>query len=209
MNQGAGSKMIGRRWKKNTSEYHTIIFARKNRNEKEGKIDQVQDLEGKLVAFEEPFSTSGYYLPRIKLMETGISMKKIDFTSNERTKNKISYKFSNDDETTLLWVLQGRVDAGAFSNKKFKKYLKGREGDLKVVSKSISVPRHVLNLSPRVSPALSQKLKGILFEMHKDSEGRDVLKEFEKTRKFDEIPKGMQKNMDAIRPQVIRIMGQI
>ena len=117
--EGTGSKIIGRRWKEKISSYHSVIFTKKDT-----QINQIKDLNGRLVAFEEPFSSSGYFLPKIKILKINPNMKQVDFTSTDRIKNKITYKFSNDDQTTLAWVLQGRVDAGAMSQVEFEKYSK-------------------------------------------------------------------------------------
>jgi len=65
----AGSKFLLRRWKKGVAEYHSVIFAKKD-----GGINRLEDLKGKIVAFEEPFSSSGYFLPKLLLVQKGLKL---------------------------------------------------------------------------------------------------------------------------------------
>ena len=46
------------------SEYRGVIFTNKA-----SRITRVEDLLGKMIAFEDPGSTSGYFLPKLLLFE--------------------------------------------------------------------------------------------------------------------------------------------
>ena len=54
----AGSQVIARRWKQGSASYWTTYIALRGSG-----IDSVDDFAGKVLAFEEPHSTSGYVLP--------------------------------------------------------------------------------------------------------------------------------------------------
>ena len=52
------AEILLREWKKGVSSYHTVFFTRKD-----SAIQSLQDLVGKTVAFEDPGSTSAYFVP--------------------------------------------------------------------------------------------------------------------------------------------------
>ena len=62
--------------------------------------------------------------------------------------------------------------------------------DLQVIATSLSVPRHVVSYSPKVSQTLVKKIKETLTIMHLSEEGKIALKNFSKTSKFDDFPGG-------------------
>ena len=52
----SGSKLLLRRWKKGLAEYRSVIFANKDSN-----LHRLEGLKGNILAFEEPFSSTGYF----------------------------------------------------------------------------------------------------------------------------------------------------
>ncbi|HYQ97706.1 MAG TPA: PhnD/SsuA/transferrin family substrate-binding protein, partial [Candidatus Nitrosocosmicus sp.] len=65
---GAG-KLLLRRWKGGMADYHALIFTRTD-----GETKRLEDLKGKIIAFEDPESTSGYYLPKLLLTRNGFTL---------------------------------------------------------------------------------------------------------------------------------------
>lgn len=80
--------------------YHSIGFARKDKN-----IASLADMKGKVFAFGDPNSTSGYLIPSIEIpLEIGATMKSGDYFSEVR--------FVGGHEQTIVAVANGEVDAG-------------------------------------------------------------------------------------------------
>jgi len=100
--------------------------------------------------------------------------------------DKVSYAFSQKDENTRGWVLRGLVDAGATGSAKFAKW--NTNGDLKLIHRTEEVPRQVVSYRGDLAPLLVAKIKKALLSMHRSEAGRKVLKTFERTTQFDEIP---------------------
>ena len=63
VNQPSVAELFLSRWKKGVEKYHSTIFVRRG----EG-IDSLDDLKGKMIAFEDPGSTSAYFLPKAELL---------------------------------------------------------------------------------------------------------------------------------------------
>ena len=80
--------------------YHSIGFARKDRN-----ITSLEDMKGKVFAFGDPNSTSGYLIPSIEIPQAiGATMENGDYFSE--------VKFVGGHEQTIVAVNNGEVDAG-------------------------------------------------------------------------------------------------
>ena len=74
----SGAKPFLRRWKNGIASYYTEIFVRKDSG-----IEKLEDLKGKVIAFEDPYSTSSYFLPKSILTGAGIKMtQKTNFASS-------------------------------------------------------------------------------------------------------------------------------
>ena len=158
----------------------------------------MDDLRGKLVAFDEPFSSSGHLIPKAMLLERGLETEEVADSRQTVSADKVGYIYSNDDNNTVYWIYKGRVDAGALSPKDFAKFETRVPGELKVIARSIDVPRHVLLHGRHVSPETLANLSRTLIAMEHSEEGRQVLKKFQKTARFDDFPKGSEETFAPI-----------
>jgi phosphonate transport system substrate-binding protein len=190
----SGAKPFLRRWKKGQGEYHSVIFVRKD-----SEIDGPRGLKGKMVAFDEPFSSSGYFLPKATLMEAGLALMRYDDPSSKVASDKVGYVFTHDDDNTMSWVLEKKVWAGAVDNGSFPTRAGKRIDELKVISKSIDVPRQVVAHRANLNPKLLSAIEKALLTMDQDDKGRAALREFEKTTKFDRFPEGPEKTFESIK----------
>ena len=67
INRLGAAKLLLRRWKGGIADYRSVIFTSKERG-----IARLEDLRGKMIAFEDPGSTSGYFLPKLLLLKKGL-----------------------------------------------------------------------------------------------------------------------------------------
>ncbi|MGM0584195.1 MAG: phosphonate ABC transporter substrate-binding protein [Pseudomonadota bacterium] len=79
--------------------YYSIGFARRDSG-----IESLDDMEGKVFAFGDPNSTSGYLIPSIEIPKQGYSM--------EPGEHFADVKFVGGHEQTIVAVYNGDVDAG-------------------------------------------------------------------------------------------------
>ena len=179
----SGSKLLLRRWKKGVGEYHTVIFTRTDSN-----IDRIEDLTGKLIALEEPYSTSGYFLPKVALLQQGFKVVLKTEGTNPVEKDEMGYVFTRADDATMMWVLRGRAHAGAMDNHSYLKEARDNLSSLKILYKTFSIPRQVVSHRGDLTVQLVAKIKEILLNMQQSEEGKKTLQIFENTTKFDDVP---------------------
>ena len=178
-----GSKYLLRRWKRGIGEYRSVIFVMKD-----GGLHKVADLRGKIIAFEEPYSSSGYFFPKLVLGQAGLNLTAKKEPSDAVAAGEVGYVFSNADENTMAWVLRGRVHAGATDHHSYVKQARGNIKDLAILHESAPIPRQIVSHRRGLADELVLKIKEILQAMDKSDEGKKALMEFEETTKFDSIP---------------------
>jgi phosphonate transport system substrate-binding protein len=178
----AGSKLLLRRWKMGKGDYQSVIFTRKD-----GGISRLEDLKGKVIAFEEPFSSSGYFFPKMVLLETGFRLALKKHETDPVKSDEVGYIFSRSDSNTIFLVMNGAVAAGAIDDQKYLTLAKNL-GSFMIVRETVSFPRQIVSYRADLPAKLVTRVREILLNMHHNEEGRKVLGAFESTTKFDEIP---------------------
>lgn len=179
VNEAAGSRQVLRRWKSGVGSYKTVIVARQDAG-----ITTLADLKGKVIAFEEPFSSSGFLLPMLILGEEGLVLKE----GKSPGPDEVGYVFSGDDENSLVWVTRKKVDAAAFSNGYFAQAQQKSKIAMTIIAETFEIPRQVVNLRAGIADDLAARIIDVLKAMDTTEEGKAVLKAFKKTAKFDDIP---------------------
>jgi phosphonate transport system substrate-binding protein len=184
------SDIILRRWKNGTEQYHSVIFVHSD-----SMIDSIENLKGEIIGFEKGFSTSSYYLPKSSLQQKGFKLtSKID-RHGTVTNDEIGYVFTGHDKNTVTWVRKRRIAAGAINNIKFDRLKARFRNQLRIIFRSVSVPRQVVSYRKKMSPLLASSLTQIFLNMDQTEYGRQQLKEFERTVKFDKFPNSVEKAM--------------
>jgi phosphonate transport system substrate-binding protein len=160
-------------WKNGVAEYHTVFFVKKG-----SYIYSIDDFNGKTIASEDPASTASYLMPMAYLIHRG-------FNINQSQKNSTRFVFSGDEENTPLWILQGKANVGAMNNIDFEKIPDAIKSQMKIIDRTIDVPRHIVSRRSDMEPATTDKIRQIFMDMDKDPQGIEILKNFEETRKYD------------------------
>ena len=194
----SGSKLLLRRWKMANSEYRSVIFTRKDSG-----IARLADLNGKVIAFEEPFSSSGYFFPKVDLLKMKFRLAPKRQGSEHVKTDEVGYIFSHGDSNTILWVLNGVVAAGAIDDQKYLMLAKNHDS-LRIIHETVSFPRQIVSHRADLPANLVTRVGEVLINMQQSEEGGKVLRAFENTTKFDEIPvraidlmAGLRKYVDA------------
>jgi phosphonate transport system substrate-binding protein len=172
-------------WKEGVAQYHSIFIVKNN-----SSIKTLNDFVGKTIAFEAPESTSGYLLPKAYLVQKGFKLvgESTKNSSNDDNNNTIRYVFAREDQNIPLWIVEGKADIGAISNVDFEQEVyESIKSQLKIIDRTIDVPRHVVSHRSEMEPALVQKIKDVLLNMDKDPEGIEILRNLDNSTRYEEI----------------------
>ena len=200
MSRQVGAKPLLRRWKKGVAEYHTLFVVREDSG-----IRSLDDLRGKVIAFDDPQSSSGHLLPRAMLLERGYRLVEVSDPSAAVPPDAIGYLFSMDDVNTMFWVDHGKVAAGVTSPDFLELYRKKPNDRIVVIARSIDIPRQVVAHRGDLDPAVVAELERVLLAMDTAEDGRAALQAFQKTTRFDRFPGGVEASFAAIHAMLDRI----
>ncbi len=189
----AGAVPLLRRWKSGISQYHSVLVV-----QKVSGISTTEELIGKMVAFEDSGSTSGYLLPKAYLVNLGFSLAEKAEATSSVASNEIGYFFTGDTENSFAQVLAGLVDAAVIQSDDFEEFPQADKDLLNIIATTPDVPRHVALVSPLMTKALRDHLVDVLIGMEQTEEGKSVLKATEKTARFDEFPDGAVATMKSL-----------
>lgn len=200
INKQGAAVLILRRWKGGMAEYRSLIFAKKHSG-----TTRLEDLHGKMIAFEDAGSTSGYFLPKILLLKKGFKVTEKPGPAAKVARREIGYIFAPPDRTIMDLVLANQVTAGAFSDDDYGALDEKTRAAITIFAESETLPRHLVSTRKDLDPAVRKRLTEILLSMHQDEEGRKILRQTDNTTKFDRLPGGEEmvrrKFIELFRPR--------
>ncbi len=182
--QGAAAVLL-RRWKSGLAEYRSLIFTNRG-----GEISRLEQLRGKMIAFEDPGSTSGYFLPKVLLLKKGLTLTEKPQPDAKVGAKEIGYIFASSAVNIVNLVLSNRVAAGAFSDDDYGGLDEKRKAEVRILAQTDPFPRHLVSVRKALDPKVKDRLRQILLSMHQDAEGRVILLKTDNTTKFDLLPGG-------------------
>ena len=179
------AKLLLRRWQRGKPEYHSFIFTKRNSG-----VSRLDDLRGKIIVFENPKSTSGYFLPKFFLLRNGFKLSEKSRLDESVTPAEIGYIFALSQEKLVNLVLSDQAAAGAFSDDDSARLDDKAKGEIRVLAQTERLPRYLVSIRKDLAPALADRLRAILLSMSEDEEGRKILQKTGETTKFDMLPEG-------------------
>jgi phosphonate transport system substrate-binding protein len=186
ISDASGAKIILRRWRFGVDEYHSVIFA-----SKASGITTLEELPGHILAMDAPYSTSGFLLPAVHLIENGLTLTGKKTYSDPVAGNEVGFVFSYDDENTLQWILSGLVDAGVTDDYHFDTaFPREAVENLVLLARTESTPRQVVLARAGLDEGLLEAIKQALVAMDENDAGKAALESYQTTQ-FDEFPEGI------------------
>src|SRR5262249_11285746 len=148
---------------------------------------------GKTIGFSNPYSTSGYILPKAYMVKLGFRF------SPPSSSGDLFVLLTGSDNNTLTQILplypSQKADVGAVSSIWFSQLPNSTKSLLQVVNMTYDVPNEIVSYNPGIPPTYVGLIKNILLNMNKDPAGISILKAYDNTSKFDTIPSTLLNNL--------------
>ncbi len=182
VDQLAESEPLVNRWKKGVEKYRTVLFVKKTSG-----VKDLNDLRGRVIAFDHPESTSGYFLPKASLLELGFKLTEVAGPEATVGLDEIGYYFVMDDLELVKSVVDGTVVAAATNENETVETLGELGEQVKNYTYLLTTPyvyRHVVTAGGHLDSRVKEHAIKDLINLDKTEEGRALLKKFKKTKKF-------------------------
>ncbi len=196
-----GAIPILRQWKYGEADYEGVIIAKKNSG-----IESLADLRGKVIALEEPHSTSAGVLPRMLLEEKKLRLVELKVPGPVKP-DVVGYIYSGDGNSQNF-LITGKADAAATTMREIDRLKPEIRETLRIIAKSQSVPRLIIAVRKELEPRIAAALKEVMLNMDKDVEGKAVLKRQQNTTKIDPIPPDSLKHLANIEKYVFSSLAK-
>jgi len=193
----ADAELLLRKWKKGVPDYHTVFIVRKDSG-----ITKLSDLIGKKLALEDAGSTTAFFLPMVELLQHQLTPAAMLSPRENVKSTAVGYAFARQEINLATWVHKGVTHAGAYSNLDWDKDDHTPEAfkqDLHIIHRTKAVPRAIELVNKSMDSKRKLRLKEILLAMHKDPKGKAVLKQYQKTSKFDELTPELLVQLETVR----------
>ena len=190
----AEAELLLRAWKDGQPGYRTIFFARKD-----SSISSLADLRGKVMAFEDAGSTSGFLVPLTTLRKNGLIVTPEVPDQEYSAALGVRYLFAGSEINVAAWVMRGRVDAGAFSDRDWDNPAKmppAFQQELTIVHQTPEIIRSLVLVRKGLADPVKRRISRVLRTMDDSLEGRDALHEFYETRRFDALEGEAARSLD-------------
>lgn len=192
--ENAGAIPLLRRWKGGIGEYYGVIVTLKSSN-----LARLSDLQGKMIAFEDAGSTSGYILPKALFVSQGFTLAEKPEATSSVNPDEVGYYFTGSTENSFALLLAGKVDAVAVQFDDYDELPADQKDQTEVIGKTQAVPRHLVMASPKLTSTLRQAIINVLMNMENSEEGLSLLAATEETARFDLFPPlGPEKTMTGL-----------
>ena len=197
----SSSQFLLRRWKESAPTYWSVYVARRDSG-----IASVEDLKGKVIAFEEPHSTTGYLLPAATLIQRGLGLRQVAGPEAAVGLDETGYIFSRDEENSVELILQGRVAAAGMSNQDYEELPPELIDRMVVLDRTMELPRQIVSSRPGLDKAVVSRIRELLVALDQTDEGRRILRGM-KDSQFDPLPPDLEVTVGKLRELMGLVAG--
>ncbi|MBI5187692.1 MAG: phosphate/phosphite/phosphonate ABC transporter substrate-binding protein [Nitrospirae bacterium] len=163
-------------WRKGVREYNSLIFVRKDSG-----IKRIEDLKGRIIAFEDPGSNSGYFLPKIAMKSKGLELVELSSFNSIVPDGKTGYVFAGSELNISSWVFYKKVAAGAVSNLDWitpQDVPEAYKNEFKIIYESQKMPEFIVLVRKGLDRKLVKRVKEEFLRMDKSEKGRKALRPY-------------------------------
>ncbi len=179
---------------------------------RDSPVRSLKDLAGRSVAFQNPYSTSAYYLPAAQLLDQGMTLELLLSPMDKPAPDTVSYLFARTELNITTWVHKRLVDAGVFSNLDWsnpRRMPPSFMQDFRIVGRSDEVPRALMLARHGMDPKVEARLREVLMEASTDPDAGEVLRRFIDTSRFVPITDEDRRALDRLGDGVQRVRMEV
>lgn len=198
----ARSRVILRRWKQGVPSYWSTYIALRDSG-----IASPEGLLGKVIAFEDPVSTSGFVLPAGTLVQQGFTLTQVDGPGEIIDPFKIGYFFSEHEDNTVELLLRGSVAGAGVSNQDYDKFSEELKERVVAFDRTVAVPRQLVSARRDLSPELTAQIRELLIGLEHEEGSEELLAGLKNTTRFDELPDESTAALEQL-GQLIRLVRE-
>ena len=187
--------------------YHSVFFVRRD-----SPVQSLNDLTGRSVAFQSPYSTSAYYLPAVQLLDEGQSLELLLSPMDKPAPDRVGYVFARTELNITTWVHKRLVDAGVLSNLDWDNPARMPPAfaqDFRVIGRSWDVPRALMLARSGMDPRVEARLKQVLLEAAQDPDAGEALRRFADTTRFVPITDDDRRALDQLATGMQRLRSEV
>ncbi|MBI5894007.1 MAG: phosphate/phosphite/phosphonate ABC transporter substrate-binding protein [Deltaproteobacteria bacterium] len=183
-------------WKKQSREYKALFFVRKD-----SPIKTLNDLKGKTIVFEDPESTSAYWMPKAELVKNGMTVLPLKDKNPPamQPNHAVRYVFAEAELNQAFWVAQKKADAGAFNNNDWDELPQKVRGEFRIIHETKPVLRFVASFHPNLPKNIRNAVEDILINMDQNLEGQDALKYAARINKIERLTDNDFKSLEYVK----------
>ncbi|GAA4866940.1 phosphate/phosphite/phosphonate ABC transporter substrate-binding protein [Luteimonas vadosa] len=207
LQMGAGAEPLLVTERSGVSRYRTVFFARTDSG-----IASLEDLKGRSVAFQNPNSTSAYYMPALTLIERGLPMEILLSPRDRPVADSVGYLFARSELNISTWVHKRLVDAGAMSNLDWRSPQRVPDlyrRDMMVFHETPEYPRALEMVRGDLAPAIKARLREVLIAAADDPDASEAMLRFFKTTRFLPLKEEDERSLALVRAGVKRVGSEI
>ncbi len=159
----------------NKAEYRSAFIVNPD-----STIQTLQDIKGKKMAFGSSDSTQGYLIPRITLMENGISLQDLQ-----------SFGFTGSHQRCAEAIVDGQYDVCGMQDTLAK--ILAKQGMVRIIQFSAYYPSSGIVANDSIPQNVIQKVKQALLDFDPEGKHRHYLYHWQRT----EMPKGFTRSNES------------
>lgn len=193
----ADAELLMREWKRGVSSYRSVLFSRTDSG-----IETLDDLRGRVVAFEDRGSTSGFLIPMAMLREHGLEAVELPAPGIAPPPDKVGFVFVGTEINIAAWVTRGMVDAGALNDGDWQDVERTPDGlrdQLSVFHQSSPIPRSVLIVRSDLEPELREALRSTLAQIEHDPAAEEVRTAYYGVARYDPFVGDASRDLSRVR----------
>jgi phosphonate transport system substrate-binding protein len=207
LQQGARAKPLLITERDGVSSYTSVFFVRRDSG-----IRSLADLRGRSVAFQNPYSTSAYYVPAAELLDARLPLEILLSPMDRPAPDGVGYLFARTELNIATWVHKRLVDVGVMSNLDWQNPQRvplAFRADLMIVHETPPYPRAIEMIRGDMDPKVEARLREVLIEASRDPDAREALLRFFKTTRFLPIDDKATSALRYIGTGVQRIRAEV